>query len=432
MDLVILFLLILLNGIFAMCEIAVVSSRNARLQRLADDDSPGARAALALHNHPSTFLSTIQIGITSIGILSGAIGETYLAEPLAHWLGQFTLTAPHARTLALTFVVVVLTYFSVVVGELVPKRLGLLAPEKIASLVARPMSMLSFIARPLVWLLSHSSDLILRLLGARRSEEHPITDDEINVLMGQGAQSGIFHKNEQGIVSNVLSLDQQRVGSIMTHRSDFFLIDLAGPEHAVRRQLTECPHEHVILCRGGPDNIIGMLRRVDLLAGALDGEALDMERQMREPLYVPESFTTVQLMENLRRARAEIALIVDEYGHIEGLVTLSDVLASIVGDELLTDAPEHREFVQREDGSWLINGSASIERLRYFLDIDTEEDGDDLTTAGFIMRKLGRIPAETDYFDWDKYRFEVIDMDRNRIDKVLATRLAPGPPNRTE
>jgi putative hemolysin len=153
---------------------------------------------------------------------------------------------------------------------------------------------------------------------------------------------------------------------------------------------------------------------------------------MREPLYVPESFTTVQLMENLRRARAEIALIVDEYGHIEGLVTLSDVLASIVGDELLTDAPEHREFVQREDGSWLINGSASIERLRYFLDIDTEEDGDDLTTAGFIMRKLGRIPAETDYFDWDKYRFEVVDMDRNRIDKVLATRLAPGPPNRTE
>lgn len=432
MDLVLLFLLILLNGIFAMCEIAVVSSRKVRLQRFADDGSPGALAALALRNHPSTFLSTIQIGITSIGILSGAIGEAYLADPLTRWLSQFTLTAPHARTLALMFVVVVLTYFSVVVGELVPKRLGLLAPERIASLVARPMSILSSIARPLVWLLSTSSDLILRLLGARRREEHPITDDEINVLMGQGAQSGIFHKNEQGIVSNVLRLDQQRVGVIMTHRSDIFMIDLADPEHVVRRLLTECPHEHVILCRHGPDNIVGLLRRVDLLAAALDGGSLDIERQKRAPLYVQESLTTFELMENFRRARTEIALIVDEYGHLEGLVTLTDVLTSIVGDELLTDSPEDRDFLQREDGSWLIDGGASIERLKYVLDIDGEEDDGVLTVAGFIMRELGRIPAEADHFDWDEYRFEVVDMDKNRIDKVLATRVASSPQNATE
>ena len=428
MDLVLLFLLIVLNGIFAMCEIAVVSSRTARLQRLADSGSPGAETALALHSHPSTFLSTIQVGITSIGILSGAIGESALADPLAQWLSQFAPIQPYAPQVALTFVVILLTYFAVVIGELVPKRLGLRAPEGIASLVARPMTILASAARPLVWLLAASSDLILRLLGARRIQEHPITDEEINVLMGQGSQSGIFHKSEQGIVSNVLRLDQQRIGAIMTHRSDIFLIDLAEPEREVRRLLIECPHEHVVLCRHGVDNIVGILRRVDLLAAALDGGSIDIERQKREPLYVPESLTTFQLMENFRRAHTEIALIVDEYGHLEGLVTLTGLLSSIVGDELLTDLPEDRDFLQREDGSWLIDGSASIERLKYILDIDDDEDDDGvLTVAGFIMRKLGRVPAETDHFDWDDYRFEVIDMDKNRIDKVLAIRLAPGP-----
>jgi len=250
--------------------------------------------------------------------------------------------------------------------------------------------------------------------------------------MGQGAQSGIFHKNEQGIVSNVLRLDQQRVGGIMTHRSDIFLIDLAEPEHEVRRLLAECPYEHVILCRHGPDNIVGLLRRVDLLAAALDDGSLDIERQKRAPLYVHESLTTFKLMENFRRARTEIALIVDEYGHLQGLVTLTDVLASIVGDELLTDSPEDRDFLQREDGSWLIDGGASIERLKYFLDIDGEEDDGVLTVAGFVMRELGRIPVEADHFDWDEYRFEVVDMDKNRIDKVLATRVASSPQNATE
>ncbi len=427
MDFALLLFLILLNGVFAMCEIAVVSSRKVRLQRLADDGSPGAHTALALHTHPSNFLSTIQVGITSVGILSGAIGESALADPLTGWLSQFALIQPYARPVALTCVVIGLTYFSVVVGELVPKRLGLLAPEGIASLVAKPMNILSAIAQPLVWLLSSSSDLILRLLGARRKEEHPITDDEINVLMGQGAESGIFHKNEQEIVSNVLRLDEQRIGVIMTHRSDLFLIDLTRPEHEIRKLLIECPFEQVIICRLGLDNIVGMLRRVDLLAAALDGEPIDIERQMIAPLYVPESLTTFQLMENFRRARTEIALIVDEYGHLEGLVTLTDVLASIVGDELLTDSPEDRDFVQREDGSWLVDGGASIERLKYVLDIDgepsDEEDGGANTVAGFIMHKLGRIPVEADHFDWDGYRIEVVDMDKNRIDKVLVARI---------
>jgi len=427
MDFALLLFLILLNGVFAMCEIAVVSSRKVRLQRLADNGSPGAHSALALHNHPANFLSTIQVGITSVGILSGAIGEAALADPLTVWLSQFALIQPYARPVALTLVVVGLTYFSVVVGELVPKRLGLLAPEGIASLVAKPMNILSSAAQPVVWLLSSTSNLILRLLGARRREEHPITDDEINVLMGQGAESGIFHESEQEIVSNVLRLDQQRIGVIMTHRSDLFLIDLTRPADEIRRLLTECPYEQVIICRHGLDDIVGILRRVDLLSAALDGGPIDIERHMSAPLYVPESLTTFQLMENLRRARTEIALIVDEYGHLEGLVTLTDVLSSIVGDELLTDSPEDRDFVQREDGSWLIDGGASIERLKYVLDIDGESSDDEdsgvNTVAGFIMHKLGRIPAEADYFNWDDYRFEVVDMYKNRIDKVLVARL---------
>jgi len=430
MDFLLLLFLIFLNGVFAMCEIAVVSSRKMRLQRLADDGSPGAHTALALHSHPSNFLSTIQVGITSVGILSGAIGESALADPLTLWLSQFAFIQPYARTVALTLVVIGLTYFSVVVGELVPKRLGLLAPEGIASLVAKPMNILSSVARPLVWLLSSSSDLILRLLGARRREEHPVTDDEINVLMGQGADSGIFHKSEQEIVSNVLRLDEQHMGVIMTHRSDIFVIDLTGPESEIRRLLTECPFEHIIVCRHGLDSVVGILRRVDLLAAALDGAPLDIESRMSAPLYVPESLTTFQLMENLRRARTQIALIVDEYGHLEGLVTLTDVLAYIVGDEWLSDAPDDRDFVQREDGSWLIDGGASIERLKYVLDISGELPGEEEsefnTVAGFIMHKLGRIPAEANFFEWDKYRFEVVDMDKNRIDKVLVARLVMG------
>lgn len=431
MDIVLLLFLILLNGVFAMSEIAVVSSRRARLQRLADDGSPGAHSALALHSDPSNFLSTIQVGITSVGILSGAIGETALADPLAAWLGQYALAEPYARTVALTVVVVGLTYFSVVIGELVPKRLGLLSPEGVASLVARPMNTLSRIARPLVWLLSSSSALILRLTGARRKNEPPVTDEEINVLMEQGAEAGIFHESEQEIVSNVLRLDELRVGAIMTHRSDMFLIDLAEPEDEIRRLLTDCPYERVVVCRDGLERIAGILRTADLLKAALEGAPLDIEGRLSQPLYVPESVTATQLMENFRRARTHLALIVDEYGELEGLVTLTDVLTAIVGDVPSSNAPEDQDIVQRDDGSWLVDGSVSAERLKSELDIDGDLPGEEEsafnTLGGFIMHMLERMPAVTDQFEWEGWRFEVVDMDKNRVDKVLVTRIAtPG------
>lgn len=423
MDIALLLFLILLNGLFAMSEIAVVSSRKVRLQRLAEDGSPGAHSALTLHNEPSRFLSTIQVGITSVGILSGAIGESALADPLASWLSGFALVAPYARAVALAVVVVGLTYFSVVVGELVPKRLALLAPEGIASLIARPMNGLARITGPLVWLLSSSSSLLLRLIGARRKEEPPVTDEEINVLMEQGAEAGIFHESEQALVSNVMRLDEQRIVSIMTHRSDIYFIDLADPDEEIRRLIAESPFERIIVCRGGLDHIVGILRTSDLLKPALKGAPLAIEKALRPPLNVPESVTTTQLLENFRTARMQIALIIDEYGELEGLVTITDVLTAIVG-ELPT--PGEQDIAQREDGSWLIDGSVSIERVKSELEIEADLPGEEEnafnTLAGFVIHMLGRIPAATEHFEWGGLRFEVIDMDKNRIDKVLVTR----------
>jgi putative hemolysin len=428
MDIALLLFLILLNGVFAMSEIAVVSSRRARLQRLADDDSPGAQSALALHAEPSTFLSTIQVGITTIGILSGAIGEAALADPLAVWLAKFAPIEPYASGIALTIVVLGLTYFAVVVGELVPKRLALLAPEGIASLIARPMNMLSRLTRPVVWLLSASSSLLLRMIGARRKEEPPVTDEEIRVLMGQGAEAGIFHQSEQGIVSNVLRLDEQRIGAIKTHRTDIYLIDLVDPEDEIRRLIAESPYERIVVCRDGLDHVVGILRTSDLLKPALAGGPLNIEAALRVPLYVPDSVSTTQLLESFRNARMQFALIVDEYGDLDGLVTLTDVLTSIVGELPSYDSPEEQDVVEREDGSWLVDGSVAIERLKSMLEIDKELPGEEEnaynTLGGFVMHMLGYIPAVADHFDWENWRFEVMDMDRNRVDKMLISRLA--------
>jgi putative hemolysin len=380
MDIVLLLLLILLNGVFAMSEMAVVSSRKSRLQNLADDGSPGAGSALLLHQEPSGFLSTIQVGITSVGILSGAIGEAAIADPLAAWLGSFTTIEPYARGVALTLTVVGLTYFSVVVGELVPKRLALLAPEGIATLIARPMMILARLAHPLVTVLSGSSAAILRLLGARRKEEPPVTDDEIKVLMEQGAEAGVFHESEQEIVSNVLRLDEQRISAIMTPRREMFVIDLEEDEEIVWQQLKETSYSRVVVCRDGLEHVLGVLQTGDLLKKALGGERVtvaDLEALLRPPLYVPETVSTTQLLESFRRARLQFALLINEYGDVQGVVTLTDVLAAIVGELSVPEAPEDRDMLQREDGSWLVDGDVGIERMKSVLDILDDLPGED-------------------------------------------------------
>ena len=426
MDVALLLFLIVLNGILAMSEIAVVSSRQSRLQKLAEDGYSGARSALALQQEPSTFLSTVQVGITTVGILSGAIGEATLAAPLADRLRSLAPLAPHADAVALTVVVVAVTYCSVVVGELVPKRLGLLAPERVASFVAGPMGVVSRLAKPLVWLLSSSSSLLLRLLGARRTLDSTVTDDEIKVLMGQGAEAGVFHASEQAIVSNVLRLDEQRISAIMTHRKDIYLLDLNDSEEEIRKRLAESPYRRIVVCRDGLDQIVGVLRTSDLLQGVLLGQSLAVEAFVRPALYVPASVTTTQLLETFRRAHQQCALMVDEYGGVQGLVTLTDVLTSIVGDLPTSDAPDELDIVVREDGSWLADGSVPIERLKAVLGIHPELPGEEEnafnTLGGFVMYVLGKVPLPADHFVVDDLRFEVVDMDRHRVDKVLIAR----------
>ncbi|MDR2240556.1 MAG: hemolysin family protein [Zoogloeaceae bacterium] len=427
MDIALLLLLILINGFFSMAEMAVVSSRKARLQRLADDGRPGAQTALTLNSEPSRFLSAIQVGITSIGILSGAIGETVLANPLTTWLKQVALLEPYARGIALTVVVVSLTYVSVVIGELVPKRLALLAPEGIAALVARPMTWFARSVRPLVWLFTASSGLLLRLAEARRKDEPPVTDEEINVLMEQGAEAGVFHESEQEIVSNVLRLDEQRIVAIMTHRNDIYQIDLAEPEEEIRRRIAESPYTRIVVSRNGLEHIVGLLRSSDLLKSALEGAPLDVEAHLRPPLYVPEGVTTTHLLEHFRNTRAQCALIVDEYGELKGLVTLTDVLTAIVGELPSSNAAEEEEIVMREDGSWLMDGSVSVERFKSVLQIEEDLPGEEEfnTLGGFVMHALGRVPVAADHFEWNGWRLEVVDMDRKRVDKVLVSRAKP-------
>lgn len=426
MDFLLLLLLIALNGLLAMSEIAVVSSRSSRLQRLADDGHAGARAAFLLNHEPSVFLSTVQVGITTIGILSGAIGEATLARPLATWLAQWPSLATHADTLAMALVVMLLTYLSVVAGELVPKQLALLAPERIASLIARPMEWLARIARPAVWLLSTSSSLLLRVLDARRAPEPPVTNDEIKVLMGQGAEAGVFHASEKDIVANVLRLDEQRISAIMTHRKDIWLLDLNESDTEIRNQLAECPYKRIVVCRGGLDDVLGVLRTGDLLKDALFGQPLAIDRYLRPPLYVPATVTTTHLLETFRRAREQCALMVDEYGELQGMVTLTDVFTSIIGELPQSEEVEDQEVVLREDGSWLIDGSVAIERAKAAIGVDDLLPGEDenafQTLGGLAMYSLGRIPLVSDRFELAGRRFEVVDMDGNRVDKVLVSR----------
>jgi putative hemolysin len=425
MDILLLILLIFINGIFSMSEIAVISSRDIRLQMLVNEGSRGAQSARALKTNPGAFLSTVQVGITMVGILSGAIGENALAGPLTHWLGTFPFVQPHAPTIALAIVVFSLTYFTVVVGELVPKHLGLLQPERIASLAALPMQMLARATKPLVWLFSTSSGFLLRIVGASDKEDASVTNEEIKLLMKQGAESGVFHESEQALVANVLRLDEQPIVAIMTPRQDIYVLDINISEAEVRQQLIGCPFSRIIVCNGGVENIIGLLRTSDLLRAALSCEPLQIEQHLRPPMYVPEYVTITQLLEKLRKIQLQCALIVDEYGNLQGLVTLTDVLMAIVGDVPTANPSENIDYIRREDGSWLIDGGMAIERVQLILEINHDLSGKNTATfhtlGGFVIHKLRRIPKEADHFEAYGYRFEVVDMDKNRVDKVLVS-----------
>ncbi len=429
-EILLLLLLIALNGLFAMSELAIVSSRRVRLQQMAEDGRPGAVRALELASEPTRFLSTIQVGITSIGILIGAIGEASLAEVIQGWLERWPLLALHAEAVALAVMVVVVTYVSLIVGELVPKRLAMLRPEPIAVLIARPMHRLSVVAQPLVRLLSLSTELVLRLLGARKPTEPSVTEEEIKVLMEQGAEEGVFEKAEQELVENILLLDIRRVGAVMTPRMDIVYVDTTEPLAVNRQRLLEEAYAEVPVCAGGLEHVLGFVTSKVLLRRLLAGEPLDFATLAEPPLFVPKTVTLIQLLEHFKRTHLHTALVVDEYGEVAGLVSLTDVLEAIVGALPSGGAEEGPEAVQREDGSWLIDGMMDLHELKQRFDLGDlpgEDPAKVHTVGGYVMLSLGRVPAAADVFEAAGLRFEVVDMDGRRVDKVLVKPLTYTP-----
>jgi len=424
-DIALLLCLILLNGVFAMSEIALVSSRRARLAQLAESGQHGAARALELSADPTTFLSTVQVGITSIGILSGAVGESAIADRIRLALESVPFVAPYAPTLALISMVVVLTYTSLILGELVPKRLGLTQPERIASLVAGPMTTLARIGRPIVFILTKSTEGILTLLRVSRVKQPAISLEEIKVLMQQGTEEGVFEKTEQELVTNVLNLDERYVGAVLTPRPDVVFLDAELTFEENRATLTSSPHTVLPLCRRTLDDVVGFVKCTEILKKLLDGEPIDLVSMASLPLYVPRTVTLMALLQHFRQTHLPIALVVDEFGGVAGLVSLTDVTAAIVGD-LPAPIDEDPAIVQRQDGSLLVDGALEVGQLERTLGttlLDDEGRREYHTLGGLAMFVLGRIPRVGDTFDREGHTFEIVDMDGNRVDRVLVTRL---------
>jgi putative hemolysin len=428
MEFVLLLLLIAVNGLFALSEMAVVSSRKSRLQRWADERRPGAAAALALANDPSRFLATIQVGITVIGVASGAFGESRFAAPLAAWLSGWPPLAPHAETLALTIVVTAIAFLALVAGELVPKRLALANPEWLASLIAPPMTWLARAAAPLVRLLGAATDAVLKVLGLGGKAPPPIGEEEIKVLMEQGAKAGVFEKYEPLIVSRLFRLGALRVTAVMTPWPDIVYLDLEEPLEWNVERIAASGHSRFPVVRADPRRVEGMVLTKTLLADAVLGKRVDLAASMTRPLFVPESLTAMEVVALFRQHRQTVGLVVDEHGELQGLVTINDVVKALAGDIALVEEAEERDVVKREEGSWLIDGAVTVHRFKEAvgirIDLPEEALGTYNTLGGFVMMQLGRVPRVGDGFTWEGYRVEVVDMDVNRVDKVLVTRLA--------
>jgi putative hemolysin len=427
MEIALLFGLILLNGVFAMSEIALVTAKRARLQRMVDQGDPAAAYALELGQDPTKFLSTIQIGITSIGILNGIVGESVLAAPLALWLQTLGLEKQLSETGATILVVVVITYFSIVLGELIPKRVGQLNPEPIARLVARPMLWLAILTKPFVRLLTVSTNVMLRLFGVRHNNQSAVTQEDIHAMLAEGSDAGVIEHHEHKMVRNVFRLDDRQISSLMIPRADIEFLDLQDPLESNLRKLETAQHSRFPVCRGGLDNVIGIASARQILAQTLRGEQADLQHEIQAAVFVPETLTGMELLENFRSTDTHLAIVIDEYGEVQGLVTLQDVLEAITG-EFKPSRAEDAWAIQRDDGSWLLDGLIPLQELRDRLAVGPlpeEERGRYNTLSGMIMLLLGRVPRTGDKLDWDGWRYEIVDMDGKRIDKVLASPVNP-------
>ena len=419
-DVAIILALIALNGVFAMSELAIVSSRKPRLEALARKGNRGARVAIALAADPGKLLSTAQIGITLIGVLAGAYSGSSLGGPVGERLGWTGLAPDTAHDVGFGIVIAITTFVSLIVGELVPKQFALRKPEPIAATMALPMLWLSRGTAPLVWLLDETSGSVFRLLGLRRESESHVTAEELHLIVAEASKSGVIEESERAIISGVVRLADRPVREVMTPRTEIDWIDIDASEESLRATLSELPHSRMLVARGSVDEILGVVQARDIVASLIAGRAVDLHALMRRAPVVPDQVDAMNALETLRAAEVPMALVHDEYGHLEGIVTPADLLSAIAGD-FRSDQHEDDEppVVEREDGSLLVSGWWAADLLAERLGLSLPEDRDYATVAGLALAEMKRLPQVGDWFDFGGFRFEIVDMDGRKIDKLL-------------
>jgi putative hemolysin len=429
MELALLVFLILLNAVFAMSEMALTAARKARLQVMVETGDEGAKAAMDLHDDPTRFLSVVQIGITSIGVLNGIVGDAAFSEPFAHWLHQtFGFGAQGSKIMATAMVVVVITVVTIIFGELVPKRLGQMFPEAVARLVARPMNWLSVAARPLVRGLSFCTDGTLRLLGLHGVAARSVTEEEIAASLEEGLDAGVIEAQEHQMVRNVFRLDDRQVGSMMIPRAEIVWLDAQADAAQWLAVMQQGEHSRYPVCRGDLSDVLGVVSAQAMLQQVMNQQTLSLTNALEPPVFVPETLTGMELLEHFKESSVQLVFVVDEYGEVQGMLTVRDVLEAIIG-EFTTESDEDSWAVQRDDGSWLFDGLIPVPELKDRLELKEmpdEDRGRYNTLAGMIMLLLGRLPHTADAVEWEGWRFEVVDLDGKRVDKVLATSINPG------
>jgi putative hemolysin len=427
MELALLFFLTLLNGVFAMSEMALTASRKARLQVMAETGDTGAMAAMDLHDNPTQFLSTVQIGITSTGVLNGIVGDAAFSEPLAHWLeATFMMHDKAAAVTATGLVVLIITIVTIIFGELVPKRVGQMYPEPVARLVSKPMKLLSSMTKPLVRMLAATTEAILKLIGIRDNGNRSVTEEEIAAQLEEGLDAGVIEAHEHQMVRNVFRLDERQIGSMMIPRGDIAWLDIEAPMSENLATIAEHGFSRYPVCRGSLENVVGVATAQQLLHQLTQHQSNDLSTGLLSAVFVPETLSGMELLEHFRASDTQMVFVVDEYGEVQGVITLRDVLEAITG-EFTPAESDDAWAIQREDGSWLIDGLIPVPELKDRLEIKAlpdEDRGRYNTLAGMVMLLLGRLPQTTDRVDWEGWRFEVVDMDGKRIDKVLASRMA--------
>ncbi|HMU92382.1 MAG TPA: hemolysin family protein [Anaerolineales bacterium] len=425
-EIVLILILILINALLAMSEAALVASRKVRLQQQANDGNKSSELALKLLKDPNIFLSTVQIGITLIGVLAGAVGGATISEALALALQKIPYLGEFSESISLAIVVLTITILTIWLGELVPKRLGLTSPEKIAQVVAGPMLFTSKAFSPLIKLMSKATNFALSLMGVDPSSEPPVTEEEIHLLIDQGTQAGVFEEAEQDMVEGIFSLGDSRVYSLMTPRTEVVWLDINDSIEDIREKIAECPYSRFPVRQDSLETIVGIVKSRDLLVESLSGKAVDLKSLLKPAHFIPETMFASRALELFKEKNTELLLVVDEFGGLQGLLTINDILEEIVGAMEF----EEPQATQRQDGSWLLDGMLEVDEFKEIFDFESLPHEDEYETlSGFVMTSLGRVPQAADHFEWNNFRFEVIDMDGRRVDKVLVTTLPkPQPP----